>query len=137
MDETKYEKHLITLLVFSIAITGLVFADTKKAHADVIGENECFPAVLLIRGSGETPIIDNVYYKNDDTSNPLMQTNGHEGQKLHQLLLYFTKKTDPAKTTSKTRFIGVDYPALDVFPTDVLSNTESKDDNIRLNSTIC
>lgn len=108
-------KMLATIAVFSIAASSLFFGNLEKAQADVITEEECYPAVLLIRGSGEGVKPDIVYSKNGID---LIKTNGHEGRKLGQLLTEFVNNTDPATTTSKTRFIGIDYPALDVFPTD-------------------
>lgn len=89
-------------------------------HADTVKPDECFPAVLLFRGSGESKITDvnnneiKTYYNSN--GNTVVQTNGYEGGKIGRLLENFALRTNAQETVSKTRFIGVDYPALPVLP---------------------
>lgn len=94
----------------------------QPVQADIIGAEECFPAVLMLRGSGEKRIIkegsNNVIYTKEMNGElvPFIETNGYEGEMLSKLTQHFTDQTNPVQTVSKTRFIGVDYEALDVFP---------------------
>lgn len=96
-----------------------------SAVADPIEEDECFPAVLMLRGSGEKPIGVSPNWKSGDPvnpfnyhtgSDPLITTNGHEGPTLFMALNSMVHQTNPADTVSRLRFIGIDYPALAVEP---------------------
>lgn len=117
---------LMKSLFNSLALLGLIgvlitVPGVERAQADVVGETECFPAVLMLKGSGEgihdgEPVTPREYYKSDDISNTLVSTNGHEGNVLSKLLEAFVNETNPADTVSKVRFIGIEYPALPVFP---------------------
>lgn len=109
---------LVAASFFSISL----IVTPTKASADVIGPAECFPAVLMLKGSGEgvsesgVPVSTTVYSPNNDLTRPFIKTNGHEGERIGNLLKAFVNKTDPAKTVSKVRFIGIEYPALPVVP---------------------
>jgi hypothetical protein len=110
MDKFKYPS---LLLIFSIFITHF-FITPEKAFADVIAEDECFPAVLMLRGSGET--VTPLTYRPVGSTADFLKTNGNEGPILSGLLQEFVNETNPAETVSKVRFIGIDYPALPVIP---------------------
>lgn len=109
---------MITLIISGSLIT----LPKTTANADVISDIECFPAVLLLRGSGEDQIMPNTGNKNvnfpssSSDNNALFNTNGFEGNRLNLLLDSFSKKANSSSAISKLRFIGVDYPALAVFP---------------------
>lgn len=102
---------------------------TNKAYADIIQPDECFPAVVMFRGSGENKVADDnseIKTYKDINERVILQTNGYEGETIERLLDVFSKQTNAQETVSRTRFIGVDYPALPVppdFPEPILSGT--------------
>ena len=107
-------KLLATAITLTLFLSILIPAGSAKAA--VIGEFECFPAVLMLRGSDEHTLKDNegntpVYKKNGFDQ---VATNGNEGETIGRLLSEFVSKTDPTETVSKVRFIGVEYDALSV-----------------------
>lgn len=127
MNKTKNKLIKAHRFIGIVAITclvtiSLVFVGSSPANADLINEEECFPAVLMLRGSGEqkveniTPLPAGVKdYRNKDQET-IIRTNGYEGSLISGLLKKFALETKPADTVSKTRFIGIDYPAAPVFP---------------------
>lgn len=120
------DKIIPTLLLSTLIGSILVSMSPDSAKADVVKQEECLPAVLMLRGSGESRVgdQDNRYphdpqkildYKTyTKGGKEYVRTNGYEGRKLSQLLKVFVEQTDPRKTTEKVRFIGVDYPSLEV-----------------------
>lgn len=116
----KKRVSIVSLTTLTLVFTSLTIP--IPAQADVIQKEECFPAVLMLKGSGEgivdgEPVTEKNYIpSNSTTQEPFIHTNGHEGAVLGKLLKAFVDQTDPAKTVSKVRFIGIEYPALDVFP---------------------
>jgi hypothetical protein len=115
MDKYKY---FSLLLVASVFVTSF-FITPEQASADVISEEECFPAVLMLKGSGEGKGAQKTdYYSKNSSSNvPFITTNGHEGPVLGRMLKAFVDDTKPAETVSKVRFIGIKTPSLPVEPT--------------------
>lgn len=132
LNHNKKIAFISTVFISSILATLIV---ATPAQADVVGEEECFPAVLMLKGSGEgtgtngSPVGVKIY-KPAGTDTPYIKTNGHEGAVLGGLLEAFVNKTDPSKTVSKVRFIGVKYPALPVYPNTL------KTDNAALNAAV-
>jgi hypothetical protein len=130
MNIQKYSKKIIMLAVATITFILATFVIYTPAYADVLEENECFPAVLMLKGSGEgidenqNPVQETIY-KPEGSGIPYIKTNGHEGATLGRLLQSFVNTTDPAKTVSKVRFVGIQYPALPVIPATV--NPENTD----------
>lgn len=111
----------VSVLLVAMILSGMfAIAIAQPVQADAIGSEECFPAVLMLRGSGETNIIKDGSgrhrYTKEINGNPFIETNGYEGPVLQKLIQSFVNQTNPIQTVSKTRFIGVDYEALDVFP---------------------
>jgi hypothetical protein len=112
------------LLILSIFITSFLIIP-EKAFADTVGESECFPAILMLRGSGEDPT-SGEYSPKDSPGTQFINTNGYEGDTLGELLQAFVNKTDPDETVSKVRFIGIKYPALPIPPEPInLPDTDS------------
>lgn len=111
-----------SILLSSILASSLLFV-APDARSETIGEAECYPAVLLLRGSGEQKVVSDKsesersnYPKDSNDANALISANGYEGSKLSELLEEVTKQPD-IQTISRLRFIGVDYSALAVAPT--------------------
>lgn len=108
------------IILSSILSTGLVFFDSVNSYAEIIENEECLPAILMLRGSGEAladgTIDGEKIYSNKSNSTSYIKTNGAEGEKISKLIQPFVDDTDPSQTVSKARFIGIDYPALPVFP---------------------
>lgn len=111
----KLFKSLGSLIVMAVAL-GLIIVTPYPAQADVVGPEECFPAVLMLRGSGEVLADDAEYNPASMPDTTFIETNRKEGGTISRLLQAFVNQTDPAKTVSKVRFIGMNYPALDVEP---------------------
>lgn len=109
-------KNLRKLGIVVISALLLSLLVISPANADPIEEDECYPAVLMLRGSGEGSLpLEQRSYKNS-SGNILIETNGFEGERIGLALDELSKTTDPAETISKLRFIGIDYPALPVPP---------------------
>jgi len=126
MLTNKYKTYT-SLFITALLSVGLLSVP-EEAVADVIGEEECFPAVLLLKGSGEggipdpsnpgdsIPVASTTYSPNHSPELDYIHTNGHEGRVLSLLLQSFVNQTNVEETISKVRFIGIEYPALPVFP---------------------
>lgn len=122
----KITKLVAFVILMSLMSMNIMYFSAEKSYADVIEQDECFPAVLMLRGSGEsiddgTINGENFYYNENSPQNLYIKTNGYEGDRISELIQAFVNKTDPIETVSKTRFIGVDYKALPVYP-DYISN---------------
>jgi hypothetical protein len=104
----------------------LVVVAPTVAHADVIGEEECYPAVLMLRGSAETQLPlgedEKVTYLSGQGV-PYVKTNGFEGPVLSRAIDALVRQTNPVETVSKLRFIGIDYPAAPVLPPVEITST--------------
>lgn len=112
-------KAAILLSVTVVSLTNNI-TSYKIANADTINSNECYPAVLMLRGSAEIKVSDdNSEYMeyNKDMESTYIKTNGLEGQTISELVQSFVNQTNPSQTVSKVRFIGIDYPALTTNPT--------------------
>lgn len=111
-------KSIVYTTMLSLLAGFAVSHATEAAYADPITEEECFPAVLMLRGSGETevPVAERNYPQGSTGSDVLIKTNGAEGPTLARALEALVAEADPAETISKLRFVGIDYPALDVNP---------------------
>lgn len=128
-------KFISSITVSSlVVITGLLLASPSYAVGDqeidnpnIVTEDDCLPAVLLFRGSsedpqaepGKPPIVPDpkkYYQEVNGQESHFITTNHYEGLVIEKLLTSFVNQTDPAFTVSKTRFIGVKYEALPVFP---------------------
>jgi len=114
-------KAVLSIVLTIIILAGSIILFPSTAQADVLQEDECFPAVLMLKGSGEGdtkdgPVEPRPYATLSSPSTDYIQTNGHEGAVISNLLEAFVNETNPAKTVSKVRFIGIKYPALPVIP---------------------
>lgn len=113
-------RKTITLVGLTVLLVSS-FSTPNVAYADVIQPNECFPAVLMLKGSGEGEFVNpngaDYTPSNSTNGESFIHTNGHEGPVLGKALQAFVNQTNPADTVSKVRFIGIDYPALPVAPT--------------------
>jgi len=108
----------LTLSSLFIATLFVALQIPVLASADPIGREECYPAVLLLRGSGEAPVpdLENAYIPaNSTTGEPFIDTNGYEGETIQKLLQAFVDNTNPAETVSRVRFIDIYYPAFQMF----------------------
>lgn len=97
-NKIKIRKVFATVTVTMFTAVTLLAVGVTPANADVIGQEECFPAVLMLRGSGEDSIDDGVIgVKNyeDSDEKTVIRTNGHEGEKLstHQQCYQNTLKS--------------------------------------------
>jgi hypothetical protein len=123
--------HVSALLTLTLGITLLTVP--TSAVANLVGEEECRPAVLMLKGSGEginnegEEVVEKIYEnKNSENHGEYIKTNGHEGAVISKLLQAFVNETDPEETVSKARFVGIKYPALPVSP-DLLEIPDSSD----------
>jgi hypothetical protein len=118
MNKLKLNSIVVAATLIALSVVSFPIS----ASADTINKNECFPAVLMLKGSGEgigengEPVKADEYFPQNSPGTKFIDTNGHEGLRISRLLQEFVNKTDPAKTVSKVRFVGIEYPALPVFP---------------------
>lgn len=115
---------MISGVIYSVP----TYADNiSSPNENIVSEGDCLPAVLLFRGSDEfpqsesgypieVPIPKDYYQEKDGKETHFITTNRYEGNTMGDLLTAFVNQTNPALTVSKTRFIGVKYEALPVFP---------------------
>lgn len=90
---TRIISFLSSLLVFS----SILVWSPSMVHADVIQEDECFPAVLILRGSDEARLEEERRsYLNSSNGLEYLKTNGYEGEILSRLLQAFVDETDPS-----------------------------------------
>lgn len=113
-------------LAVSLAVVSSVFIPTSSAQATTLYPDDCAPAVLMVRGSGEGALATNSNGEREyipsgnPEADPYIVTNGQEGEVIGRLIRKFVDKTyengTENLTVSKVRFIGVDYESLPVFP---------------------
>lgn len=116
----------LSALATSIAlIASLLSSSTAFAtppEVELPNDTDCTPAVLMLRGSDEKVLTDDIThlpgqnYLNLAETKTRIRTNGAEGPVISRLLTSFAKSTNPDETVSKVRFIGIDYTAAPVFP---------------------
>jgi fibronectin type 3 domain-containing protein len=121
---TKFRSALV--LTISLTLLSSIFIPTGSAKATTLYPDDCAPAVLMLRGSGEGALETDEYnhreYVPTDNpeADPYIVTNGQEGPVIGRLVRKFVDKTyengTENLTVSKVRFIGVDYDSLAVFP---------------------
>lgn len=106
------------LILFFLSQSVVAVADT----VDDESENNCLPAILFLRGSGEgldeegNKDIDPKDYIPIGSNVASFSTNGHEGPVLERLLDKYVNETTITDVGSKVRFVGIDYPSEPVFP---------------------
>lgn len=106
----RFQRLFAYVVAVSLLATFNVVQAEQAAQAEPIGGTECFPTVLMLRGSGQ-PSLGETTYAKTGTNDPLIKTNGHEGETLSRVIQNFVDQADPAKTISKLRFVGIDYDA--------------------------
>lgn len=97
MNKFKYYTAYIVVASFFLTF----FSPTSVASAST--DEPCLPAVLMLRGSGETPV-PGEYFQNGekiiDTGNETIDR-GWEGEAISRLLTAFAEQTDTQKRPLK------------------------------------